>query len=878
MILFFENTLTEGTRMKSMEIRKKFFDFFTKHGHKQIDSSSLIPAQDPTLLFTNAGMNQFKDLFLGNEKQSYKTAVTIQKCVRAGGKHNDLDNVGFTKRHLTFFEMMGNFSFGDYFKKDAIFYAWTFLTKELGIDPNEMFVSVYEQDDEAFEIWNKQMGVPAERIMRFGKKDNFWQMGNSGPCGPCTEIYVDQRPQSERATLPTYEDFDKGRLLEIWNNVFMQFDLQEDGSLNPLKQTGVDTGMGLERVTCVLQGVDTVYETDIFLPLIKAIEELTGVEYAKQDAKVKAAFHVLADHIRSTSLIIADGGSPSNEGRGYVLRKIIRRAALFAQKLTSKNIFPELAQAFITQMSPIYPELKVNETMIVNLLRNEIEQFAQNLIRGQNILAEFLEEQKQSKQITGEQAFKLYDTYGFPFEVTDVVAQERGFSVDFEGFQEAMEKQRKLSGKKMKEAAKDIELPESIKTKFVGYEQTNCSSKIIGLLVDDALVNEAPAGSDVWVITQECPFFVTTGGQVDDQGWIKAEGKQAHLTGLRKIGGAIAFRVTTPVALKVGSSVEQQVELSSRVMTMNNHTATHLLQAALIQLFGKQIKQAGSVVHPDYLRFDFTFHKNLTEEEITQVETIINDKIRENIGVEVFETTYKKALDHGVIAIFGEKYNPESVRVVDVPGFSAELCGGTHVPSTGVIGLFKITEIGALSAGVRRIFAVTGPRGVELLQRNFNSVKALSQEFKVKPEEILQAVEKQRCTLQESQLQIKNLKKEVTKAHIPLWLSKVETIKHVPFLYLHLENQSTDDLREIANQLQAQKTAFYFLISSEDGKANFHANVSPSYQNKFDTAAFGVWLKTVAGLSGGGKTGIIQGGGPVASKQLEQQIKDYLNQ
>ncbi len=863
--------------MKSMEIRKKFFDFFTKHGHKQIDSSSLIPAQDPTLLFTNAGMNQFKDLFLGNEKQSYKTAVTIQKCVRAGGKHNDLDNVGFTKRHLTFFEMMGNFSFGDYFKKEAIFYAWTFLTKELGLNPQDMYVSVYEKDDEAFEIW-KDLGVSPDRIMRFGKKDNFWQMGNSGPCGPCTEIYVDLRPAAERSKTPSYEDFDQGRLLEVWNNVFMQFDLQEDGTLNPLKQTGVDTGMGLERITCILQGVDTVYQTDLFLPLIAEIERLTGVNYAQQDEKTKAAFHVLADHIRSSSLIIADGGSPSNEGRGYVLRKIIRRAALFAQKLTSKNIFPDLARAFIKQMSPVYPELKTNETMIVNLLHNEIEQFAQNLIRGQNILGEFFEEQKESKHISGEQAFKLYDTYGFPIEVTILAAQERGYTVDSVGFEEAMEKQRQLSGKKMKTVLKEIELPESIKTKFVGYQQTNCHSKIIGLLHNDTLVNEVPAQTSVWVITQECPFFVTTGGQVDDQGWINVDGKKAKLEGLRKISGAIAFEITAPTTLKVGMAIEQQVELSSRIMTMNNHTATHLLQAALIQLLGKQVKQAGSVVHPDYLRFDFTFHRNLTEEEITHVENTVNDKIRENIGVEVFETTYKDALDRGVIAIFGEKYNPEKVRVVDVPGFSAELCGGTHVPSTGVIGLFKITEVGALSAGVRRIFAVTGPRGVELLQKNFNTVKHLSQEFKVKPEEVLNAVEKQRCSLQACQLHIRNLKKEVVKSHLPVWTAKVETVKHVPFLFLHLENQSIDDLREIGTQLQTHKQGFYFLVSSEEGTSNFYATVAPSYEAHVNTKDFGVWLKTVAGLTGGGKPGTLQGGGPRVGKQLEQQIKDYLLQ
>ena len=864
--------------MKSMEIRKKFFDFFVKNGHKQIGSSSLIPAQDPTLLFTNAGMNQFKDLFLGKEHQSYKRAVTIQKCVRAGGKHNDLDNVGFTKRHLTFFEMMGNFSFGDYFKEDAIAFAWNFLTKELGLDPKTMYVSVYEKDDEAFEIWNKQMDVPAERIMRFGKKDNFWQMGNTGPCGPCTEIYVDQRPESERATIPTYEDFDKGRLLEIWNNVFMQFEMQEDGSLVPLKQTGVDTGMGLERVTCVLQGVDTVYKTDLFLPLIAATEKLTGLDYHKQDDRTKAAFHVLADHIRSSSLIIADGGSPSNEGRGYVLRKIIRRAALFAQKLTTKNIFPDLAKVFIESMSPIYPELKTNETIIVSLLHSEIEQFAQNLIRGQQILEGCFKEQAESKQITGEQAFKLYDTYGFPFEVTMVASEERGFSVDFDGFESAMEKQRQSSGKKMKDVLKDIELPATITTTFVGYEKTNVSSAIVGLLVDDALVQTVTAGTDVWVITKECPFFVTMGGQVDDQGWISVHDKKASITALRKLGNtAQAFKITTPVKLSVGDAIIQQVDLPSRISTMNNHTATHLLQSALINLLGKQVKQAGSVVHPDYLRFDFTYHKNLTDEEITQVETAINDKIRENITVEVFQTSYKDALDKGVIAIFGEKYNPEKVRVVDVPGYSAELCGGTHVPSTGVIGCFKITEVGALSAGVKRIVALTGPKAVELMQKNFNTVKSLSQEFAVKPEEVVAAIEKQQCCLHEAHQQIKALKKELLKTNMPTWIAKTTAIKNVPFLFITLDGSTIDDMREVAGQLQSHKPGFYFLVSSAEGKSNFYATLAPEHQKTIDFAAFSAWLKSTAALVGGGKNGILQGGGPRAGKHLEETIRAYLN-
>ncbi|MFT6765636.1 MAG: alanyl-tRNA synthetase, partial [Alteromonas naphthalenivorans] len=784
--------------MKSLDIRKKFFDFFIKQKHEQVTSSSLIPAQDPTLLFTNAGMNQFKDCFLGDEKRSYTRATTIQKCVRAGGKHNDLDNVGFTKRHLTFFEMMGNFSFGDYFKEEAIAFAWNLLTKGYGLNPDDLYVSIYQDDDQAFEIWEKQIGIPKERIYRFGKEDNFWQMGDTGPCGPCSEIFYDTRLKDQRKDAPTQEDFDSGILLEIWNLVFMQYNQQEDGSFVPLKQTGVDTGMGLERIACVLQNKDNVYETDLFTNIIKETEKLTGIEYTKQDAQTKAAFHVLADHIRSASLIIADGGSPSNEGRGYVLRKIIRRAALFAQKLTDKNIFPEVAKVFIKEMSSIYPELKTSETIIISLLTNEIEQFAHNLIKGQTILDAFFKAQEKDKTITGEQAFKLYDTYGFPLEVTNLVAQEHGYTVDADTFKSCMQEQRERSGKKMKKSAKKIELPESIKTEFVGYQQTAIDSKIIGLLVDDKLVDNVIKEQECWVITAQCPFFASMGGQTDDTGWAIIDGKKASFTALKKINGAIAFKIKTPTACKVGDTISQQVSEQVRKDTMNNHTATHLLQAALIEQLGKQVKQSGSVVEPNYLRFDFTYHKNLTPKEIKQVEDRVNAIIRDNITLDIFETSQKKAVERGVLAIFGEKYNPEKVRVIDVTGFSAELCGGTHVPSTGVIGTFKIIEVSALSAGNRRIFAVTGQKALELMQKNFNAIKTLSQEFKVKPEEVVTAVEKQKQQLQESQLQVRTLKKEIIKSHIPVWQSKIEAINTVPFLYLNLDDYGADELKTIA--------------------------------------------------------------------------------
>jgi alanyl-tRNA synthetase len=863
--------------MKSLDIRKKFFDFFVKNNHEKVTSSSLIPAQDPTLLFTNAGMNQFKDCFLGIEKRSYTRAASIQKCVRAGGKHNDLDNVGFTKRHLTFFEMMGNFSFGDYFKKDAIAFAWNLLTKEYALDADDLYVSVYQDDDEAANIWENDLGISKERIYRFGKKDNFWQMGDTGPCGPSSEIFYDTRPKNQREKPPTQEDFDSGILLEIWNLVFMQFEQQEDGSLTPLNQTGIDTGMGLERIACVLQGKDNVYETDLFVPLIKTIETITGRTYKSQDIQTKAAFHVLADHIRSSSLLIADGCSPSNEGRGYVLRKIIRRAALFAQKLSNENIFPKVAIAFIKEMAPIYPELKTNETMIVSLLTNEIEQFAQNLIKGQTILERFFEKQSKSKIISGEQAFKLYDTYGFPLEVTTLVAQENGFSIDSDGFEKAMAEQRVRSGKKNKATEKRIVLPDDIITEFVGYKQTEATSKIIGLLDNEKLIDSAKEGQEVWVITEHCPFFASTGGQVDDTCWITLEDKKSVVTGLKKIDNAIAFKIKAPRALQKGQELLQFVDKQIRKKTMNNHTATHLLQAALIELLGKQIKQSGSVVDPDYLRFDFTYHQNLTPEQITWVENKVNAKIRENILVDVSETTYKKALDKGVIAIFGEKYNPECVRVIDVPGFSAELCGGTHVPSTGVIGAFKIIEMSALSAGNRRIFAVTGPKAIELMQENFNSIKTLSQEFKVKPEEVVATVQKQKEQLATYQTQLKSLKKELFKSHIPKWLEKIEEINSVPFLYLSLKNYAIDEMREITQQLQKQTPGFYMLISSAEDKSSFIASLAPQYEETIDMKAFAKWLQESVGLRGGGKKGILQGGGPRVTQDLGPLIKKGLS-
>src|SRR3990167_6199159 len=865
--------------MLSKDIRHKFFDFFVKRGHEKVSSSPLIPAQDPTLLFTNAGMNQFKDLFLGKEKRSYNKAVTIQKCMRAGGKHNDLDNVGFTARHLTFFEMMGNFSFGDYFKKDAIRYAWDLLTEGFGLAPDRLLVTVYQDDDEAYKIWNEEIGVVKERIFRLGKKDNFWQMGDIGPCGPCTEIYVDLGKNIGCKEKSCQPGCDCGRFLEIWNLVFMQYDMQSDGSLKPLKHTGVDTGAGLERVAVILQGKESVFETDIFAPIIKKIEKLTGLNYEKSLKEIKAAFNVLADHIRASSMLIVDGCSPSNEGRGYVLRKIIRRAALFEKKLTDSSIFPELVSAVVEQLGDIYPDLKTNQDLIKNILRSEIDQFSVNLIRGTNLLEKFIKDHQNKKIIPGEEAFKLYDTYGFPIELIILATQEYEFKVDIEGFEKEMEIQRQKSGKKMIKSEKDLELPENIKTKFVGYEVLETDSELIGILDEENnFVKSIDSGKTAWIITKESPFFVACGGQVNDTGYVEIKGSKADIEDLKKVNNSILVKIKVPTNLNIGDKVKSVVNKQIRLDTMINHTATHLLQAALINLLGKQVKQSGSVVTPDYLRFDFTYHQNLTSEEIKTVENIVNAKIRENISVSIEHTNYKNAVNRGVIAIFGEKYNPEEVRVIDIPGFSAELCGGTHVKKTGDIGAFKIIEVSALSAGNRRIFALTGPKAIDLYQQLFSDVKLLSQDFKVRPEDIISAIEKQKEDLRILSTKYNQLKRQLWKSEIQEWLSKVKNKDGLNYLIFETEDLENSDLKQIIDNLMQQKPAFYFVLNNLSDKITFFCSIPKEYSKSIDLKALSADLGDKYNLRGGGSNLAIQGGGPKIDflglkKELEKWLK-----
>jgi alanyl-tRNA synthetase len=861
--------------MTSFDLRKKFFDYFMKHKHSLVPSSSLIPAQDPTLLFTNAGMNQFKDLFLGKEERSYTRAVSIQKCIRAGGKHNDLENVGFTKRHLTYFEMMGNFSFGDYFKREAIEFAWEFLTKEIKLDKDKLIVTVHYKDEDAYAIWRDTIAIPESRIFKLGDKDNFWQMGDTGPCGPCTEIYVDRGVTFSCGSKDCNPEDGCERFLEIWNLVFMQYDRLPNGTDKPLKHTGVDTGMGLERLCAVVQGRDSVFETDLFAPLLKRIEELTKITYETANPETQAAFRVLADHIRSSCLAIADGGTPSNEGRGYVIRKIIRRATLFAQKLGRETIFPEIAPALIEFMSPLYPELKTQEKQIISLLKAEVEKFHKTFLHGQQILEKYFAQAAPNKLISGVEAFKLYDTYGFPLELTKVMAYEKGFTVDTESFEKEMASQRERSGKKGH--AEECDLDVSITTDFTGYEVHNNTARILGLIQNMTSVSEVSTGAQVYVVTDISPFFVECGGQISDQGWISLGETRAPLQGLKKFGTAIGALIEAPARLKVGDTVTLEVDSPTRINTMKNHTATHLLQAALIELLGKQVRQSGSVVTSEYLRFDFTYHENLTTEQIKMVENRVNEKIQENIPVEVNHMTLKEATNKGVIAIFGEKYQPEKVRVITIPGFSAELCGGTHVPAIGDIGPFKITEVSALSAGNRRIVAVTGPAAIELFQDTFNTLKSLGTEFKVPINQVREAVAKQKEQLKAAQNTIKEFKKSWLRSQVESWSSRIEVLGKVPFLYLELDNVQPEELKDIAALLTEKRSALYFLLAKGTQKSAYYVTLAPSLTDEVDLKKLATWLKE-RGIHGGGSGTTIQGGITLETAHLEEDLKIWLRE
>lgn len=740
--------------MKSREIRQTFFDYFSKNGHQMVASSSLVPENDPTLLFANAGMNQFKNLFLGLEKRAYSRAVTSQKCVRAGGKHNDLENVGFTARHHTFFEMLGNFSFGDYFKKDAIHFAWELLTKELQIPKDRLYVTVFQTDDEAADIWHKQEGVPRERIYRFGEKDNFWRMGDVGPCGPCSEIFYDHGPEADLDPAnPSVMGGEGDRYVEIWNNVFMQFNESAEGR-TALPKPSVDTGAGLERWAAMLQGRPNNYDTDLFMPIISKAAQVSKKDYVS-DYKVLAkhadireqvaAMRVLADHSRATAFLIADGVLPSNEGRGYVLRRIMRRAIRYGRKLSGdSSLFLQTIQVVIDEMSDIYPELKRGRDHVLSTVKDEIQRFLTTLDQGTEILNDSLSKlgNRGAKTLDGATIFKLYDTFGFPVDLTRLMAQEKGFGVDEQGFEkqmdEAREKAKAASGSKFKastDAGHLVRIAQDVKSKtgpsiFLGYHGLTGKGKALLISNGKAQVKSLKTGEEGLLILDRTPFYGESGGQAGDRGQLKAGATVVDVFDTTKQDDVILHHVrVTAGTLEEGTSLEAQVEETTRRSTANNHSATHLLHAALRKVLGTHVTQAGSLVEAERLRFDFTHTKSLSREELRTIEDMVNAEISAAREVHANEMSHAEAMKKGAMALFGEKYG-DQVRVVAMGGtsgggagqgahaFSTELCGGTHVSNTAQIRLFKILSEGGVSAGVRRIEATTGDHALQYLLTN----------------------------------------------------------------------------------------------------------------------------------------------------------------
>jgi alanyl-tRNA synthetase len=864
--------------MNSKQIRQKFIDFFVSRGHTHVPSSSLIPAQDPTILFTNAGMNQFKDVFLGKETRPYKRAVTVQKCARAGGKHNDLENVGFTKRHLVFFEMLGNFSFGDYFKREAIAFAWEFITKEMGLPKDKLYVSIYKDDDESFEIWNKEQGIPASRIYRLGEKENFWSMGDMGPCGPCTEIHIDRGPEWGCKDIEKCGPAcDCDRFLEIWNNVFMQFDRQKDGSLKPLEKTGVDTGMGLERLCCIMQNKDSVFDTDLFTPIREKAEEISGKKYADQPDEIKAAFNVVAEHARSSSMLIADGCIPSNEGRGYVLRKIIRRAALFSQKLTSKSLLPELSQVVVKEFGAVYPELIQHKSTIEQTLHHEVEKFSENLVRGQALLDKHFQTYRHTKIIPGGELFKLYDTFGFPVELITVLAKERNFTLDMLSFEQEMVKQKERSGKQALEELDYVRLPEHINCDFTGYDELTTTSKIIAIIDENVQqVESLQAGSSGWIITEQSPLFAMGGGQAPDRGTMTIGNNTVDIQDVRLISGLVAAHITAPQTIKLNEIVTIRIDPQYRKAIMRNHTATHLLQAALMELVDKNVKQAGSFVSSDYLRFDFTTNQSLSHELLNNVELLVNTKIQDNKPVTIEYLPFELAKKKGALAFFEEKYTPERVRVVSIPDVSSELCCGTHVHATGDIGVFKITEIKAISASTRRIVAYTGQGAVKLFQTMADTLKDLGTECKVGQADLVKTIVEYKREIKEQAIAIKNLKKELRKVHIPQWLSQTEMINNIPFVYINLDGYTHEELKEISSDVSNKQPGLYVLKSLLAGRSIFIVHVSPSLAGNINLKKLSQWLKERHGISSGGSQTVLQGGSEQFDGNLKDSIKEWV--
>jgi len=874
------------------DIRQRFLDFFAARGHRVVRSSSLVPANDPTLLFTNAGMNQFKDVFLGVEKRDYKRATSSQKCVRAGGKHNDLENVGYTRRHHTFFEMLGNFSFGDYFKAEAIEFAWDLVTKGYGLPKDRLYVTVFREDDDAERLWQKIAGVPKERIFRLDEKDNFWQMGETGPCGPCSEIHYDMGPAAsepghEREEFPSDAG---GRFVEIWNLVFMQYDRATNGVLTPLPRPSIDTGMGLERVAAVLQGKLSNYDTDLLHPIIARAADLLGVSYGA-DLRTDTALRIAADHCRATTFLIHDGVVPSNEGRGYVLRKIMRRAMRHVRMAGVEEAFLyKLTGAVAELMKPAYPELMESTQRVSRIVKDEEHRYATTFLVAERMFNEEVGSLA-GQVIPGALSFKLYDTFGLALDEQEDMARDRGLAVDREGFDREMERQRERARASWKGAEKTSlppayqELAAQGRTRFLGYGELASTSRVKGLLVDRELREEIGPGVAAELVLDQTPFYAETGGQVGDRGSLFALNgdKVADVdTAYPALPGLTVHRIVSHAPIRAGDELRAEVAVPLRLSTMRNHTATHLLHAALRQVLGPHVKQAGSVVEPPRLRFDFTHYAAMDKAEIEEVERLVNEQILRNSGVETKVLPLEQAVATGAMALFGEKYG-EQVRVVSVPDFSKELCGGTHVTRTGDIGVFKIVYEGSISAGVRRIEAITGEAAARQYQEASETLHRLSALLRASEPELVEHVEKMLAREKALEHEKKQLRSRLAQSAVAGLESRARTVNGARVLAADAGAMDRPQLRELADALRNKwKSAVVVLASVDDSTVSIVTAITRDLTAKVHAGKLAASLAQAVGGKGGGRPDMAEGGGkdaaalPAALERIYAEIESKL--
>jgi len=855
--------------MKVSEIRQAFLQFFEARGHSVVRSSSLVPGNDPTLLFTNSGMVQFKDVFTGTEQRPYTRATTAQRCVRAGGKHNDLENVGYTARHHTFFEMLGNFSFGDYFKRDAIHYAWELLTTVYGLPKEKLWVTVYQTDDEAFDIWAKEIGVPVERIVRIGDNkgapyasDNFWQMADTGPCGPCSEIFFDHGPDIWGGP-PGTPEADGDRYIEVWNLVFMQFNRDAAGTLHPLPKPSVDTGMGLERLAAVLQHVHSNYQIDLFASLIAAAARETGTsDLANNSLKV------IADHIRACSILIVDGVIPGNEGRGYVLRRIIRRALRHGYQLgRSEPFFYKLVPDLVAQMGDAYPELASAASRVAQVLKQEEERFGETLENGMKVLDQALAALGESKTLDGDTAFTLYDTFGFPVDLTADICREREVGVDMDGFDAAMDRQRQQAraAGKFKMAA-NVEYT-GARTAFTGYEQSTSDSSVIALYVGGAAVDRIESGQEAVIVLDTTPFYAESGGQVGDAGALLAPGghpesSSFQVTDTTKIQSEVYGHHGKLLrgALAVGDRIKAEIDVERRARIVRNHSATHLMHKALREVLGPHVQQKGSLVDPDKTRFDFAHDAPMSDEQIRQVEGLVNAEILANVATRIRVTSYDEAVKAGAMALFGEKYGDE-VRALEI-GSSHELCGGTHVSRTGDIGLFKIVAEGGVAAGIRRVEAVTGTIALGRFQSLDGRVRQAAAALKAQPEELGMRIGQVLDQVRALEKELARLKSKLAASQGDDLATQAVDIKGIKVLATTLDGADVKTLRETMDKLKDKlKSAAIVLAAVNDGKVALIAGVTSDATGRVKAGELVNFVAQQVGGKGGGKADMAQAGG-----------------